>query len=306
MRDPAPILAATDFSQNGDMAVRRAARLAQERGTALELLTVVSQPRLATIRRLLGIADPDVEERIETDARARLAALQEELVREHGLQVHSHVLRGSAHQEILHLADEIGAELIVVGAHGERGLAGLLGGTAGKLLRGTGRPVLLVRKAASGPYRRVLVATDFSDSCRGALRTAAQLAPQAWLNVLHVLDPPYETKLVSVGVPSDAVAHYRESCAAEARQSMSQYVRAEACGNPDAMSTDIVPGDPSHALAERAKALRADLIAVGRSGQSFVSELLLHSISQEVTDSAPADVLVLHGAERTGTPGAAS
>lgn len=298
MEDRAPILTATDFSLHGDQAVRRAARLAAEQRVPLELVTVLSRPRLELLRRLFGVTDPDAEARLLSQARDRLAALQEELVRELGCEIRSRVLQGSAHQEILRRARETGASLIVVGAHGERGLTGgLLGGTAGKLLRRAELPLLLVRKAPSGPYRMVLVATDFSPSCRGALRSASRLAPQAWHMVLFALDLPYETKLVTARVPPDAIELYRQSYAAEARLSMQGYLAAEAPEPRGAMSAEIVAGDPEQVIAAQAKAHRAELIILGRSGQSFLEAVLLRSVSAAVLEESGVDVLVLHATD---------
>jgi hypothetical protein len=48
------------------------------------------------------------------------------------------------------------------------------------------RSVLVVKQAAPRPYRRVLVAVDFSDHSRHALELALRLAQQAEFHALHV------------------------------------------------------------------------------------------------------------------------
>jgi len=47
--------------------------------------------------------------------------------------------------DIIDLADELGAEVIVVGSHGHGGFQGLLGSTGSKLVRRSPVPVLVVR-----------------------------------------------------------------------------------------------------------------------------------------------------------------
>jgi nucleotide-binding universal stress UspA family protein len=56
------------------------------------------------------------------------------------------------------------------GAHGEHFFKDLLlGTTAEKVVCKGDRPVLVVKRAAHGPYRRVLVPVDFSESDNAAL-----------------------------------------------------------------------------------------------------------------------------------------
>lgn len=306
MPDLRPILTATDFSQNADLAVRRAARLAAEQGAALELLTVLSRPRLERIKRLVFPGDAVVEARLLSDARERLQALADELAGAHGCEVHRVVRSGLAHQEILRRAEEIDASLLVIGAHGERGLpSDILGGTALKILCHAALPVLLVRRAATESYRMAILSTDFSAPCRGALRVAARLASRARIQILHALDFPYEMKMVGAGVPSDTIAQYHQSYAAEARSALSEYLRAEACGPSELITAHLVPGEPAQVILEQAIAQGADLILIGRSGQSLMASLLFRSVSAAVAEEAQADVLVLHGADSSGQLAAA-
>ncbi|HXV50076.1 MAG TPA: universal stress protein, partial [Candidatus Binatia bacterium] len=55
----------------------------------------------------------------------------------------------------------------------------LLGTTAERVVRKGDRPVLVVKRAADAPYRRVVVGVDFSEDSRYALELALRLAPQA-------------------------------------------------------------------------------------------------------------------------------
>jgi nucleotide-binding universal stress UspA family protein len=73
------------------------------------------------------------------------------------------------------VAEEIGADLIVLGARGATGLKRLLlGSTAEEVLRHAHCPVLVTRwPASSGP---VVAATDFSDPALPAITAAATAA----------------------------------------------------------------------------------------------------------------------------------
>src|SRR3546814_15708547 len=58
-------------------------------------------------------------------------------------------------------------------------------------------PALVVRCRATGPYERVVVATDLSDCSRAALLSAARLFPGSDLTVVHAFHVPYEAWLKS-------------------------------------------------------------------------------------------------------------
>jgi hypothetical protein len=61
----------------------------------------------------------------------------------------------------------------------------LVGTTMEKIVRKGDRPVLAVKRPVRAPYDRVLVATDFSDPLRQALRLGLRLAPGAKIYLLH-------------------------------------------------------------------------------------------------------------------------
>ena len=58
---------------------------------------------------------------------------------------HRHIVMGRPEVEIHAMAEEIKADLIVVGSHGRHGLALLMGSTANGVLHGAKRDVLAVR-----------------------------------------------------------------------------------------------------------------------------------------------------------------
>src|SRR5699024_4984017 len=95
--------------------------------------------------------------------------------------------------------------LIVMGAGGPS-FAGVRVSTIGRqLLRRAACSVLVVKSRPRGPYRHLLVGTDFTaESCRG-LETAAAWFADAELSLMHVLDIPYRSMLLEAG-QLDAVA----------------------------------------------------------------------------------------------------
>ena len=85
----------------------------------------------------------------------------------------------------------------------------VLGTTSECLLRRTTRPVLVVRQTAHAPYRRVLLALDFSLWSLRAVAVAQQAAPHAQLVPLNAFQVPFEEKLRFAGVDDATVELYR-------------------------------------------------------------------------------------------------
>lgn len=127
------ILAPVDFSEHSERAVLRAAALAKEHGASLTLLHVVEDFVLYD-----DFYDPlvpptlEYEDTLMETAGERLAKWIEELKLEPAPRVE--VLLGSAAGTILSFAEAQDVDLIVMGAHGRKGLARLLGSTTNAVL----------------------------------------------------------------------------------------------------------------------------------------------------------------------------
>lgn len=283
------ILAATDFSEDAGHAAARAALLAAELPAQLSLLHVLPAPTLHALRAMFG-SGADTEARLVEDARQSVAALAQ-LLGQRGIAVAHEVRVGRIVEELLEAASAY--DLLSVGAHGSNPLRDLiLGSTAERLISKLTLPALVVRKPAREPYRQVLVATDFSPDASAALRCALQLAPRAALTVVHAFDIPFEGKLRAAGVADDEIAGYRVRTRQSAMQRIERSV-AEAGADPMAVARIVQQGAPGRVLLEHAEQLDADLVVLGKHGQSAAEELVLGSVTRHVLADAKCDVLVV-------------
>jgi nucleotide-binding universal stress UspA family protein len=83
---------------------------------------------------------------VHTAAAAELARLFDDDSRARIGALHEHVATGSPAEEILALADTLGAAMIVIGSHGLGGLERwLIGSVAEKVVRGASCPVVVVK-----------------------------------------------------------------------------------------------------------------------------------------------------------------
>lgn len=285
------ILAATDFSAHSRHAADRAARLAHETGAQLTLMHALSGSALAELRQWLGAGHAGEQQLVE-ETRRSLEQAAAELGAARRVAVHTHLGTGATVHCIGGEAEALNADLLVLGARGSGFLRRLvLGTTAERLLRRTTRPLLVVRQSAHEPYRRALVALDFSPWSTPALLLARHVAPHARLVLLSAFQVPFEEKLRFAGVDAATVDHYRAQARALATQRV--YAAAHDAGlKPGHWDARIVEGDASQRIVEQEQESDCDLVVVGKHGQTAAEELLLGSVTKHVLAEGSADVLV--------------
>ena len=147
---PTKVLLATDGSKEAQLATTAAADLAKRTGSELHLVYVSHTPPVYYESSGAWALDPDLrkrmEERVEEELRTRLDE-QVQRVREAGGEVAgAHARLGSPDAEIVELAEELGAGLIVLGSRGLGPLrSALMGSVSHSVVRHAHCPVLVVR-----------------------------------------------------------------------------------------------------------------------------------------------------------------
>lgn len=285
------LLAATDFSIHARHAADRAARLAHETSAGLALLHVVPGQSVQALREWLGTGHAS-ETQLFEQARQQLQSQAALLEQSRRVPVRVMLRSGSVLDEVTHAAQEAGAGLLVLGARGESFLRRLVVGTTSeRLLRRTRLPVLVVRQAVHEPYRRVLLALDFSPWSQQALALARRVAPHAHLVLMHVFQVPFEDKLRFAGVDQDTVEHYRRQARSAATQHLHDLARSAGLRQTQ-WSACVVEGDAAFCIVQQEQQHDCDLVVMGKHGQSVTQELLLGSVTKHVLAEGSVDVLV--------------
>ena len=291
------ILCPVDFSPFARRALDHASILADWYGAELAVLHVV--PLTPTI---FGVAagmsavamGPTETEALRRELETFTAATRERVP---GLEI---LLReGGATAEILHQADTMKADLIVLGTHGRSGFERwILGSVTEKVLRKASCPVLTVPRtevdgAADRPlFQRVMCPVDFSDASVNAARYAFSIAQEskAHLTLLHVVEwlPSEEF----VRFPAFDTAGYRRHVLTEAKVRLETMVPAEVrnwCEPEERISC----GKPYQEILRIAAGEGTDLIVMGVHGRGAVDRLLFGSTTQHVVRQATCPVLTV-------------
>jgi universal stress protein A len=136
------ILVCIDFAGEENQILDRAVQLGANNGaTRLSVVHVVKPLSYASAGDL-PVDLSSIQDEIRRLAQGRM----EQVARKYSLQPSQlHVLEGTPQREIHRLAQQLKADLIVIGTHGRHGFALLLGSTANAVLHGTPSDVLAVK-----------------------------------------------------------------------------------------------------------------------------------------------------------------
>jgi universal stress protein A len=141
------VLCAVDFDESAPAILHFAREIAEQNGATLCALHVAPLP-LAATEFPPDPADPYPV--WEKNARAELEKLAAAHLEGHSIVYKVETLSGEPSDGILKQAEEMDADLIVLATHGRTGVSHLLiGSVAERVIRGSRRPVLVVRPKAS-------------------------------------------------------------------------------------------------------------------------------------------------------------
>jgi universal stress protein E len=213
--------------------------------------------------------------------------------------IRCHAGMGSASEVLCNSADELGADLLVVGAtRAGSFLHSLLGSTAERVVRGSHVPVLVLREPLRRPVGQVLLTGDLSDFSicvheRG-IRLVQGLFPddkprlRSLLVVWHdlALPPPVE----------------RDDMRKLAESELTQFLAAHLPGTQQVEGWVRV-GNPATEIAAEAGTWPADLLVLGTHGRTGSSRFLLGSVAEKAIRGSRGNVLVVPSARRPDAGG---
>jgi nucleotide-binding universal stress UspA family protein len=291
----ARLLVATDFSPRATCALTRALQLPLRQGAEV-LLAHVLPPAAAT-------SAPSAEE----EALARhclqeaVSHVRERLSQRAG-QVHGLLVRGPPDEALTFAAKDFGAEVVVLGRpHRPSSLRGRIRErVAGGHIQHLPTTLLLVGTPPVQPYRRPLVAVDFSEASRHALEATLGLCPHAErVLVLHDYDTSYELVLHQAA-PLSRSLEYRREAQAQARAALQQFLAPYQDAGVR-LETFVRPGEAAESIVAVARQEQADLIAVGRHERAGLGRLVRPHVAEQLVSETSCDVLILAQEPRAGS-----
>jgi nucleotide-binding universal stress UspA family protein len=236
---------------------------------------------------------------LQSSARPKLEAQQQQLEAQ-GLLVTIEIPMGLPGDSLNEIACRCGADLIVVGSHGQSlWREGVLGCFTCAVLHNAQYPVLLLNVRLKMPghpgscqisgaevLRHVLFPTDFSAISSRALEYVERLAAKglSQVTVLSALDVP----------GGDAYPPgFQEMAEARARESLDAWTeRLKSFAIPQVHSI-FDAGRPLPAILRILESQDISLIVMGTQGKGFIKEIFLGSVAHNVSRLAACPVLLI-------------
>jgi len=289
------ILVPLDGSQTAEIVLPYAEDIAAKFGAKIVLVSV-SEPGAADSVHLYSLYLEHVKEQIQRQLKGRKT--------KRGAKLHSAILQGKPADEILQYVADNNINLIVMASHGSSSRGPwFLGNIAGKVLRATKSPVLLIRTpankaAAKKLVRKILVPLDGSEPGKAAIPYAEEMSRVlgASLVFFQVLEPITGWAGAGTSVPSQYGLEgktKRKNLALDYLNDIAKPFKERGLKT----STAVAFGSPADQILDYAKAKSIDIIAMSTHGRSGIGRWVFGSVTDKVLHAGDAAVLVVRAAK---------
>lgn len=279
------ILVPVDFSETSQLAIRHAAFIAKETKGQMFLLHVINAQYMAQ-NMFVPLVEFKADNNIENKAEKKLVELVEEIKTEYDLSIEFIIKTGSPSAEIVNVAKEIDASLIVMGTHGYSPMEELvIGSNALKVLTKSSCPTMAMSSEADhNGYHKILLPIDTSAHTRQKVNYSLEMAKKFGAKV-------YAVALLGVGEESEKpsielILHQIEKLAKEKGVDF---------------QSDVVNNVKNRATATIAytKQIDADMIVIMTDQDAEISGFFLGPYAQQVIHLSKVPVLAIKPTERS-------
>ncbi len=290
---PTRILLATDGSEEAALAAHAAIDLSGRAGAKLHVVHTWQDLRPPTLPAMAMDEYSQAYEQYEREARELLEEQAQRLRSAGGTVAGTHLKKGRPAEEIAYLAQELEADLVVVGSRG-LGLVKRLvvGSVSERVVQLDPCPTLVVRGGeGSWPPSRVIVGDDASEEARRAGEFAAGIGTLFDARTLLVRVYPQVTVF-----KARRISHVRAS--KELLREGERSLERRAAELESVLGTRpeirVVAGDAAAVIQEMAEeGGKPTLVAVGRRGLDAVGHFALGSVSSDVLRAVSGPVLIV-------------
>jgi nucleotide-binding universal stress UspA family protein len=292
------VLVAMDDSKFSQAALQAVVSQIRPADAEVRVLHVVAPLTVSASPQMAAAYAPELQDQIKTGH--ELVDRAAETLRAEGFEVDTSVYQADIREGILESAAHWGADLIVLGSRGRKGLPRFLLGSAAEFVARHARcSVEIVRKqgkTGTGSARkpgqrkegmRVLLAIDDSRFSEAATQAViAQDLPQgAEVKVVHVVD-------LALPIPTSYAAGFRQESLKRGEELVRRTEQLLAKVGYKVL-TAVGEGDPRAKIVDQAKRWNADLVILGSHGRKGMEHFLMGSVSEAVARYAPCSVYIV-------------
>jgi len=273
MRELNTILATLNMSILDDEVIKRAILMAKETGAQLHFIHAVD---ISVID--IEITSKFLKQKIDEEGIKKQIVQKIDMLNG-TLEYIVHIRVGDATEQVIHTAQKIRADLIILGSHSKTKIEDYyLGSTVNNIAQKSGLPILVIKNSVQGIYKNILAPTDFSSSSKKSVlfsQIAFKSSPIELVNVYDELDDmtiefsQLNTELLG----SPLVNIFKKEVG---------ITRVEMIKNPSSINTSLL---------KYIKTKKSDLIVLGSRG-SDIAGSFLGSTTAYLLRNSQSDVLI--------------
>lgn len=190
------------------------------------------------------------------------------------------------------------ADLLVLGAFGDRAPDVGVGTVATACVRKSMTDVLLVRDTQGGaaPFKTIVAAVDFSPTSLRAVERAAMIASRdgAELHLLHVFQAPWHRLHYRAPTPL-APPHLQKQYRDGLERRLNEFCRPALEPNASLPTRFVLHDYSGHrsGIVEYAANVSSDLIVLGTRGRTNIRDILLGSTAEKALEESKCSILAV-------------
>lgn len=204
---------------------------------------------------------------------------------------------GTPSLELTRAVIESHYDVVILGSHHRHGLRRLvLGSTGKKMLRVCPSPVWVTSPRDDGVVRKILAATDFSETSEQAVQVASELASQfaAELHVLHSVPQYAEPIYRGIPLPPGEGGSWQAKVNSRATETLNESLtKLGLADSIDADQVHLAQGAANLAIQSAVHELGIDLLVMGTAARRGLGGLLIGNTAEQLLPHLTCSVLVL-------------
>jgi nucleotide-binding universal stress UspA family protein len=268
------ILVPVDFSEQSLVALHHAEVVTRAMGGELHMLHVMDEP--GVLSSLFSDKDLDAATEKVWTKMNELTSKQNAS----GLQTHALVGKGKIYEEVVRVAELIGASFIIMGTNGADGLKKrFIGSNALRVVRESRIPVISIKGSPKHDgFKNIVLPLDLTKETREKVNKAIELSRQfgATVHVVSILLTNDEEVVSRLRLQLGQVEHFMSNANVKFTSELIQAPKNA--------------GDLSEEVMKYAQSVNGDLIMIMTQQETDVTELFIGSAAQEIINSSEIPV----------------
>ena len=275
------IVVAHDASAMANEVLKRAIEIGAQHGANLLVVHVIEVP-LFQFPFGKSIDEQEVKRKLEAEVNALNADAK--------VECSVLVFQGDPANIIAVESKKVHADLVVIGSHGKEDVeSGYFGSTVRKIIQRTHVPVLLVKKSADEPYRRMIAPTNLTDYSQQSILFAEALFSKASMKCLYAYEVISDIQATFYAIEEEHRQELQNKVASAAKTDSEKFAKRVGADEIELIEMSASVNDD---LLEYIAEGNADLVVLGSKGVDNMNSFMYGSTASYVTRESPVDVLV--------------